>query len=331
MTTSRRMLTDLGRRTAFLAGRRVEIPEQHAGQPRKLLGELREIRERFAAGKAVRRLTQGDLFRVVTECRVEGEPLRTVDDVDLVTATVERGQLRQQLAGRWAEWGARLDAPVPPAGATPEPEMWAGRLLDEAVDALEWERRRWPELRATLSVVLPSAPRAVDARALGGLADIVEQAAAVSTMDRLAAERDAMTAWLRQVTADPAAAPVLRVLSAAWAAEDDLRLGRLRGRDPSTVDDPAGRDPLRRPARPALRGGARSGRPPSTAARHAAGGEEALRAWRWRQAQTWFDELWTGRGRGHRRPRPPAGARPRPGPPAHRPTWSSPRRGWRSR
>ena len=32
----------------------------------------------------------------------------------------------------------------------------------------------------------------------------------MSTIDRLAAERDAMTAWLRQVTADPAAAPVLR-------------------------------------------------------------------------------------------------------------------------
>ena len=111
----------------------------------------------------MRRLTQGGLFRVVTECRVEGEPLRTVDDVDLVAATVERIQLRQQLAGRWAEWGARLDAPVPPAGAAPEPEMWAGRLLAEAVDALEWERRRWPELRATLSVVLPGCPRAVDA------------------------------------------------------------------------------------------------------------------------------------------------------------------------
>ena len=168
--------------------------------------------------------------------------------------------------------------------------MWAGRLLDEAVDALEWERRRWPELRATLSVVLPGCPRAVDAATLASLADIVEQAAAVSTMDRLAAERDAMTAWLRQVTADPAAAPVLRVLSAAWAAEDDL------GWDACVAE-------IRRlwTIRPdATRYAALHARLSAVSPQWAAafdrgeapaGGEEALRAWRWRQAQTWFDEL----------------------------------------
>jgi hypothetical protein len=288
VATTRRMLTELGQRTAFLAGRRVEIPEPHAAQPRKLLGELREIRERFAAGKSVRRLTQGDLFRVVTECRVEGEPLRTTDDVDLVSATIERVTLRAHLAARWAEWGQRLDAPVPAAG---DPELWAGRLLEEAVDALEWERRRWPELRATLSVVLPSAPRSVDPPALTALADLVETAAAVSTMDRLAAERAAMTAWLRQVTADPAAAPVLRVLAAAWTAEDDL------GWDAGVAE-------LRRlwTIRPdATRYAGLHARLAAVAPQWAAAfdrgepgvvvGEDALRAWRWRQAQTWFERM----------------------------------------
>ena len=50
VTTSRRMLTELGRRTAFLAGRHVEIPEQHAGQPpqaaRRAARDPRAVRRR---------------------------------------------------------------------------------------------------------------------------------------------------------------------------------------------------------------------------------------------------------------------------------------------
>ncbi|HEY6597596.1 MAG TPA: AAA domain-containing protein, partial [Asanoa sp.] len=288
---SQRMLTELGRLTTFLAGRRVEIPDEHASQPRRLLSALGRIRERFAAGKAIRRLTQGDLFKVVTECRVDGEPMRTAEDADLVVATVERTRLRQQLAARWAEWGTRLDAPVPSAGrGSPEPELWAGRLLAEAVDALEWERRRWPSLRAGLAVALPGCPRAVDARQLTDLAALVESASAVITVDRLEAERNAMTAWLRQVTAEPGAAPVLRRLSAAWSADDPVAwdAGVAEIRRLWTVRPDA--------ARYAALHARLSAVAPQWAAAFdrgeaPAGGEEALRAWRWRQAQTWFDAV----------------------------------------
>jgi very-short-patch-repair endonuclease len=149
-----------------------------------------------------------------------------------VTASVERGQLRAQLAARWAEWRARLDAPVPagPAGGVGEPELWAGRLLTEAVDALDWERRRWPALYATVAQVQPGCPRAVDARQLAELAGAVEATGSVFVADRIEAERAALDDWLRRLAADPGAAAVLRRLVAAFGAYSS---GAGRAVDPS--------------------------------------------------------------------------------------------------
>jgi len=300
VAASRQTLDELGRHTAYLAGRRVEIPPDLAAQPRRLLGQLSAIRERYAAGRPVRRLTHGELAKVVAACRVDGEPPRTADDVDVLVATVERGQLRERLAARWAEWGGRLDAPVPAGPASAgggEPEIWAGRLLAEAVGALQWESRHWPALRETLGVLLPAAPRAVDARQLTELAGLAEAAAAVFTADRIEAERRAMDDWLARATAQPGAAPVLRHLAAAWAADDavawDAALAEIR-RLWSVRPDATRYAALHaRLAAVAPQWAAAFDRAwaPDDPARQAvpAGGAEALRAWAWRQAQTWFD------------------------------------------
>ena len=280
------LLGELGRRTAFLAGRRITIPEPYGTQPRRLLTQLAEIRTRYAAGKPVRRLTHAELARVVAEIQVDGEPLRTADDVDLVVATVEREQLRQQLAARWGEWRTRLDAPVPP-DAAPEPELWAGRLLSSAVAALEWESHRWPELHATLVTVFPRCPRDVDARQIAELAGAVEAADNVFTADRLDGERAAMAGWLRRFAHD---SPQLQALAAAWDRDD------LAGWDATLAE-------VRRlwTLRPdATRYAALHARLATVAPQWAAevdggaadfDGGGALRAWQWRQAQTWFDEV----------------------------------------
>jgi very-short-patch-repair endonuclease len=288
------LLAELARRTTFLAGRRVTVPEEDLGQPRRLLGQLEQARQRYAAGRRIRRFTHGELARLVGECRVDGEPLRTTQDVDLVVAAVERGQLRRQLANRWTEWTERLGAPAPSAGS--EPELWAGRLLAEAVDALDWDRRRWPALYATLVQVYPSCPRAVDARQLGELAGAVEASGNWFLAERLEGERRAMGEWLAQLAADPAAAPVLRRLAAAWDAED------LAGWDDAVAE--VARLWTFRPD--AERYAALHARLVTAAPQWAAaidlgdeaalpdGGEAALRAWRWRQVQTWFDETVAG-------------------------------------
>ncbi|OLB79392.1 MAG: hypothetical protein AUI14_10575 [Actinobacteria bacterium 13_2_20CM_2_71_6] len=291
-------LTELARRTAFLAGRSVTVPDEHATEPRRLLGELGEIRGRLAEGRKVGRFTQGDLHRLMEQCRVDGEPVRTLSDADLVIASVERGQLRSQLAARWAEWSQRLEFPMP-SGA--EPEVWAGPLLKTALDALDWERRRWPALYQRIVALYPRCPRNIDARTVAELASAVEACDNVLVADRLAAERQALAGWVDQVAAS---SPTLGELAAAWHAEDltdwDDALAEIRRLwtvrpDALRFAELAARLRLVAPqwtveienaswtgtwAGPA---GQRSSALPDN-------GETALRAWRWRQAQTWFDE-----------------------------------------
>jgi very-short-patch-repair endonuclease len=300
------LLHELARRTAFLAGHEVTIDGEHTAEPRRLLTQLAEIRGRLAAGKRVNRLTQGDLVRIMADSTVDGEPLRTVSDVDLVTATVERRQLRHRLTQRWAEWAGRLSMPLPggagpavagiaPVPAEPgtgiaEPEMWAGRLLTEAVDALDWERRRWPALHATLAQVFPGIERSVGARRLGELAGAVEACDNVLVEDRLAAQERTLGDWLTRSAADAAASPALRDLARAWHASDltawDAALAEIRRL--WTIREGA------------VRFAALHARLAPVAPRWAAALEigegvpvdpaAVAAAWRWRQAQTWFDE-----------------------------------------
>jgi very-short-patch-repair endonuclease len=297
VTACQQLLAELSRRSAFVAGRRVTVPEPYAGQPRRLLGQLAEARGRFAEGRPIRRLTHAELARVVANVQVDGEPLRTARDVDLVIATVQREQLRGQLAARWTEWRERLDAPVPETGSsvgaaagsgTAQPELWAGQLLTGAVDALEWESHRWPELHRTLSIVYPRCPRNVDARQLAELAGAVEAARNVFLADRLDAERTDLAGRLRESATAPGAPEILRELAAAFYRDD------LAGWDTALAE-------IRRlwTLRPdATRYAALHARLAAVAPQWAAAidsgavpadGAAAARAWAWRQAQTWFD------------------------------------------
>jgi very-short-patch-repair endonuclease len=274
----------------LLAGRRVEIPEERSGAPRQLLAALSDARGRLAEGRKISRLLHPDLHRLMTGCRVDGEELRTAADVELVIASVERGQLRTQLAARWAEWSTRLDFPVPPGA---EPEIWAGHLLASATGALDWERDEWPALHRTLSLILARADRHVDAAALGEQADAVEACGNVLVADRLLAEREALAGWIATLApeaggGDPLGA--LDTLAAAWH-EDDLALwdtALVEIRRLWTVRP----DALRLTELLARLSAAAPGWATAIGAGRAVpdGGEQAHQAWRWRQAQTWFDE-----------------------------------------
>jgi hypothetical protein len=277
-------LTELARRTAFLAGRSVVVPDEHLAEPRRLLGQLGEIRSRLAEGRKVSRLTQADLYRLTQQCRLDGEPIRVRADVEVVIASVERQQLRAQLAARWAEWSQRLGFPLP-SGA--EPEVWAGPLLSTALSALEWEGRRWPALYHQVVALYPRCPRDVDPRILAELAGAVEACDNILVVDRLAAERQALAGWVDQVASS---SPTLGELAAAWHAGDltdwDDALAEIRRL--WTV-----RPEALRFAELAAR--LRLVAPQWTVEIESAealpdGGEGALHAWRWRQAQTWFDE-----------------------------------------
>ncbi|HEY0003049.1 MAG TPA: AAA domain-containing protein, partial [Actinoplanes sp.] len=77
------LLAELATLTRGLAGHRVELPEAYAAEPKRLLTQLAEIRQRFASGRGLSRLLQAQLYRLADEVRVDGEPLRTVEDVDV--------------------------------------------------------------------------------------------------------------------------------------------------------------------------------------------------------------------------------------------------------
>ncbi|WP_345628413.1 AAA domain-containing protein [Rugosimonospora acidiphila] len=311
VTGCREILGELSRRTTLLAGRRVEVPEEQAAAPRQLLASLNETRDRLAEGRRIGRFARTDLHRLMVACRVDGEELRTVADVELVIASVERTQLRSQLSARWAEWSARLDFPVPPGA---EPEIWAGHLLTSATGALDWERHQWPDLYETLSVILSREQRQVDARTLAELAGMVEACGNVLLADRLRAEHDAVAGWieLREAAVEPdgpdradtqdqaggssgagerGPAGPMSALAAAWRADDlagwDAALAEVRRLRAVRPDALRFAELVARLAEVA----------PGWAGRIEAGaalpgsGEQGYLAWRWRQAQTWFDEV----------------------------------------
>src|SRR5262249_6754994 len=57
------IITELGRRTTFLARRRIEVPEDRAAAPRQLVAQLAEARAPLADGKESGRTRQGALLR----------------------------------------------------------------------------------------------------------------------------------------------------------------------------------------------------------------------------------------------------------------------------
>jgi very-short-patch-repair endonuclease len=279
------LLSELADLTRVLAGYRVTVDAELAAEPKRLLTQLAELRQRFAAGKGVNRLLQAGLYRLAEQARVDGEPLRTADDVDLVAAWVRQAQVRQRLGEHWAQWVQRLAVPQRPG----EAESWAGTLLAEAGQSLDWDRREWPVLSAQLRVLVPQHDLDLDAARLGAVSALLDRAPAILDLDDLAAADRAVAADLQDGMSRADAGPLWRLLDAAWADPaltgwDDLlaEVRRLAALRPDVHRYLTLRDRL-------------AGAAPEWAALIDAGavpavtGSLCLEAWRWRQTQTWFD------------------------------------------
>jgi very-short-patch-repair endonuclease len=269
-----RSLAELAR---TLGGHRVTAAPALAAEPRKLLAGLAELRDRFAAGKGVNRLLQAGLHRIADEVRVDGEPLRTVEDAELAAAWIRRGQVQRRLGEHWTEWSRRLAIPERPG----DPEVWAGTLLAEAAQSLGWDARQWPELSARLRVLVPQEELDLDAARLAEVLALLDDGPVVFDLDALdAADRavaDALVPW------PPLAAAWFDPDLTEWDAlvAEARRLVALR---PEATRYVGLRDQLAEVA-------------PEWAAQIDAGlvpavsGDLCLRAWEWRQAQTWFDQV----------------------------------------
>ncbi|BCY05913.1 hypothetical protein L3i22_010010 [Actinoplanes sp. L3-i22] len=272
------LLDELATSAKEQAGHRVVIGEQLLAEPKLLLTRLAEIRLRFTAGKGLNRLLQAALFRVAEEIRVDGEPMRTPEDVDLVAARVRRAQAHRRLGDVWTDWVERLRIDEPTGGWT-DPEVWAGVLLSEAAQSLEFDLRRWPPLVERMATVVPQIDLELDAARLAAAAEMIEGAGEVFALDqakaaeRAVAERlapwpEVAQAWQSLDGWDDAVAEVRRV---ALLQPDVLRFHAMHDRLVNAAPEWAARIAV--------------GEQPVVS------GQACLEAWEWRRAQTWFDNV----------------------------------------
>ncbi|MEU7614610.1 AAA domain-containing protein [Micromonospora rifamycinica] len=289
VAASQQALADLATAARVIAGHEVAVVEAHLTEPRRLLALLDELRQRFAAGKGVHKLFQGTLARIAADCRIDGEMLRSADDVDIVVAYVTRRRLRQALATRWAEWRAPLGLP---AEVGDEPEYWTGQLLTAAATALDWDRRRWPALLHTVRRLLPRAEHTIDVRRLTALIALLGRGTAVFAHDELVAEEHRLDALLQHGMSGPAASDLWRLLDQAYQGDldgwdallDEVR--RLAALCPEAQRFGQLTDRLR-PVAPDWTAQLEA----ATAAALHGTGADCLDRWRWRRAQTWFDQV----------------------------------------
>ena len=269
------LLTELAGLTRTLAGHPVTVPPAWAAEPKRLLAQLAEIRQRYAQRKGISRLLQPGLHKLAEEITVDGEPLRSAEDVDLAVAWVRRYQARRRLSDHWSEWIPRLDISHPGGDA----ERWAGSLLADAAQSLDWDTKHWPDLSARLRLLVPQQDLDLDAARLAQIEALLAAGPAVFELD----ERDAADTGI--------AARVARWprLASAWADLDGwdeavAGVNRLRALRPDVERYTALRNRLADVA-------------PEWADRIEAGevppvdGAACLRAWEWRRAQTWFDAV----------------------------------------
>ncbi|MEV6634052.1 AAA domain-containing protein [Actinoplanes sp. NPDC051470] len=264
------LLGELAELSRGLAGHRVTA---QVAAPKQLLSQLAELRQRFATGRAVSRLMQPGLHKLAAETRVDDEPLRTTDDVDIATNHVRRLQARRRLADHWSEWIERLAIPEQGADA----ESWAGTLLADAAQSLDWDTKHWPDLSARLRLLVPQEELDRDAERLAAVESLLSEGPAVFDLDevdaRIAGTSRALERWprfshtFRELDGwDEQRAEIKRRLDLRPEVEQYIGLrNRLAEAAPEWADlIEAGEVP-------------------------AVSGDACLRAWAWRRAQTWFD------------------------------------------
>ena len=266
---------DLAGLTRVLAGHRVGVPPPLAAEPKRLLAGLGELHRRFAAGRGVSRLLQAALHKIADEVRVDGEPLRTAGDVEIAIAWVRRTRAQRQLGEHWSEWIQRLGIPARDG----DPEVWAGALLAEAGRSLGFDAGRWVELSRRLAVAVPQRELDLDATRLAEVLELVADAPVIFDRDRRVAAEEAVAAGLAPW---PEAVRAWRTLD-GWD-EFLAETRRLLALRPEVERYLSLRDRLAAAA-PAWAAQVDAGAVPAVS------GAACLRAWQWRQVQTWFDEV----------------------------------------
>ncbi len=275
-----------------LLGHSVGLPDDGL-PPKELIDQLQQLHDRLATGKGVSKTFQKDLYRVREACAVDEEPPRTAADAELCVTEARCRRRRYELILGWNEVAGRIDGPlIDPA--TSRPEYLLSQDLDDLDAAFAWEDRQWHVLGDRLRACGVRVAEHVTSANLAALAQTLRTAALHSAEKDLTARLTRVRQQLADGASHPQASGLWRLLldafdTPAWNQWDRIvgEVQRLR-----TLTGAAVRlDELTRRLTPVA--------PVWTSRIVGARGDEAvagpaataLRAWEWRQADTWLTAI----------------------------------------
>lgn len=140
--------SEIAQRRGRLAPYQIELPTD--GLPSKeMFEQLEECRARIAQGRRIGRLASKEARELRDACRIDGEPPRTIEDYDLILDAIWLLRRRYGMLNRWNHDIERVGG-TPISTEEPYPEAQISDGVGFVVNALAWETRTWPALRAKL-------------------------------------------------------------------------------------------------------------------------------------------------------------------------------------
>jgi hypothetical protein len=275
-----------------LLGHTVVLPGESL-PPKALIEQLERLRDRLAAGRGVSKTFQKDLYQIRESCAVDEEPPRSGEDAELCIIEARSRRRRYELIHRWNDAVSRIGGSLIDPGTT-HPEYVLDQHVRAIGDAFAWEDGAWDGLCEQLRVSgvrVPEQPASAD---LAAIADTLQIAALHVTEKELAGRLDALGKHLADGASQPQASVLWRMLLDAFAASAWDRWGRIieeARRIRALTGDVARLDKLTRrlaAAAPVWTSRITESRGDETVAGPAAA---AVRAWEWRQADTWLSAI----------------------------------------
>jgi very-short-patch-repair endonuclease len=275
-----------------LLGHSVVLPDGGL-PPKELIEQLERLRDRLAAGKGVSKTFQKDLHRVRGACMVDEEPPRRAEDAELCIIEARSRRRRYELIHRWNNAVGRIAGP-PIDPATSHPEYLLDRHVRGIDAAFAWEDGAWDALRDRLRAAGVRVSEQATSASLTALADTLRTAALHVEEKRLTARLDMVRKALADGASQPQASGLWRALldafdACAWdqwgrIVEEIRRIRALTGKV-ARLDEHTRR---LAEATPVWTSRIVESRGDEAIAGPLAA---ALRAWEWRQADTWLSAI----------------------------------------
>ncbi|HEY1698805.1 MAG TPA: AAA domain-containing protein [Trebonia sp.] len=227
------------------------------------------------------------MFRTREACRVDEEPSATAEDVELCIMESRSRRRRYELVRRWNDAAARVGGPLVDPAA-PYPEFQLAERVDRIEGAFGWEEGGWDNLRDRLRAAgtrIPPVPASGD---LAMLAETLRVAALHVREKALAGWLNSVGTFLTDGKAQPGASCLWTELLDAFTGRAWDRWGQIADevrRVYGLVADVARFDDLGRRLAQTAPVWARQIFDSEGSGNDA---ETALRAWEWRQADTWL-------------------------------------------